>query len=73
MRTNKKMIQNPSGILQITPESLEALLLHKHGMITKLFSVYNSLSLMRYILYYEMIRWRTNPLLKLKDFQKLQK
>lgn len=34
----QKMIQNPSGILQITPESLEALLLHKHGMITKLFS-----------------------------------
>ena len=34
----QKMIKNPSGILQITPESLEALLLHKHGMITKLFS-----------------------------------
>lgn len=32
-----KMMKNPSGILQITPESLEALLLHKHAAITKLF------------------------------------
>lgn len=32
-----KMLKNPSGILQITPESLEALLLHKHSAISKLF------------------------------------
>ncbi len=32
-----KLIKNPSGILQITPESLEALLLHKHSYVPKLF------------------------------------
>lgn len=32
-----RLIKNPSGILQITPESLEALLLHKHSIIHKLF------------------------------------
>ena len=32
-----KMLKNPSGILQITPESLEALMLHKHAVIPKLF------------------------------------
>lgn len=32
-----KLLKNPSGILQITPESLEALLLHKHAYIPKLF------------------------------------
>ncbi len=32
-----RLLKNPSGILQITPESLEALLLHKHSAITKLF------------------------------------
>jgi len=32
-----RLLKNPSGILQITPESLEALLLHKHAYITKLF------------------------------------
>lgn len=32
-----KLMRHPSGILQITPESLEALLLHKHAAITKLF------------------------------------
>ena len=32
-----KLMKNPSGILQITPESLEAMLLHKHGAIPKLF------------------------------------
>lgn len=32
-----KMLKNPSGILQITPESLEAMLLRKHSMIPKLF------------------------------------
>ena len=32
-----RLLKNPSGILQITPESLEALLLHKHGAIPKLF------------------------------------
>ena len=32
-----KLLENPSGILQITPESLEALLLHKHAAISKLF------------------------------------
>ena len=33
-----KLLKNPSGILQITPESLEALLLHKHAYIGRLFS-----------------------------------
>ena len=28
-------MKHPSGILQITPESLEALLLHKHAAIPK--------------------------------------
>ena len=32
-----KLLKKPSGILQITPESLEALLLHKHSAIPKLF------------------------------------
>jgi len=32
-----KLLKNPSGILQITPESLEALLLHKHSHIARLF------------------------------------
>ena len=32
-----KLLRNPSGVLQITPESLEALMLHKHAMIPKLF------------------------------------
>ncbi len=32
-----KLLKNPSGILQITPESLEALLIRKHAMIPKLF------------------------------------
>ncbi len=32
-----KLLKNPSGILQITPESLEALLLHKHAYITRMF------------------------------------
>lgn len=33
----QKLLKHPSGILQITPESLEALLLHKHSAIPKLF------------------------------------
>ncbi len=33
-----KLMRHPSGILQITPESLEALLLHKHAAIAKLFA-----------------------------------
>ena len=33
----KKLLKAPSGILQITPESLEALLMHKHGEIPSLF------------------------------------
>ena len=33
----EKLLRRPSGILQITPESLEALLLHKHAAIPKLF------------------------------------
>ena len=33
----QKLLKNPSGILQITPESLEALLLRKHAFIPKLF------------------------------------
>ena len=32
-----KLLKNPSGILQITPESLEAMLLHKHADIVRLF------------------------------------
>ena len=32
------MLKNPSGILQITPESLEAMLLRKHSEIPRLFS-----------------------------------
>lgn len=32
-----KLMKHPSGILQITPESLEAMLLHKHAAISKLF------------------------------------
>ena len=32
-----KLIKKPSGILQITPESLEALLLHKHNAVGRLF------------------------------------
>ncbi|MCC8042735.1 MAG: DEAD/DEAH box helicase [Oscillospiraceae bacterium] len=32
-----RLLKSPSGILQITPESLEALLLHKHSAVTKLF------------------------------------
>lgn len=33
----EKLMKHPSGILQITPESLEALLLHKHAAIPRLF------------------------------------
>jgi len=32
-----KMMKHPSGILQITPESLEAMLMRKHAAIAKLF------------------------------------
>ena len=34
----KKLLRRPSGILQITPESLEAMLLHRHSQIPSLFS-----------------------------------
>ena len=33
-----RLMRRPSGILQITPESLEAMLLHKHAAIPRLFS-----------------------------------
>ena len=33
----EKLMKRPSGILQITPESLEAMLLHKHAAIPRLF------------------------------------
>ncbi len=33
----RKLLKKPSGILQITPESLEALLLHKHSAVGRLF------------------------------------
>ena len=33
----KRLMKKPSGILQITPESLEALLMHKHSEVPKLF------------------------------------
>ncbi len=32
-----RLMKRPSGILQITPESLEALLLHKHAAVPRLF------------------------------------
>lgn len=32
-----RLVKHPSGILQITPESLESLLIHKHGAIGKMF------------------------------------
>ncbi len=32
-----RLMKNPSGILQITPESLEAMVLHRHAAIGKLF------------------------------------
>ena len=32
-----RLMKHPSGILQITPESLEAMLLHKHSAIPRLF------------------------------------
>lgn len=32
-----RMMKNPSGILQITPESLEAMLIRRHSALTKLF------------------------------------
>ena len=32
-----RLLKRPSGILQITPESLEAILLHKHAAVPKLF------------------------------------
>ena len=32
-----KLLKHPSGILQITPESLEALLMHKHADVARLF------------------------------------
>jgi len=33
----RRLLKHPSGILQITPESLEALLLHRHSAIASLF------------------------------------
>ena len=33
----RKLMKEPSGILQITPESLEALLMHKHAAVPRLF------------------------------------
>lgn len=33
----KKLLEHPSGVLQITPESLEALLMRKHGAVASLF------------------------------------
>ena len=32
-----KLLKKPSGILQITPESLEALLMHRHAAVNRLF------------------------------------
>ncbi|MBQ6473893.1 MAG: DEAD/DEAH box helicase [Victivallales bacterium] len=34
----RRLLRKPSGILQITPESLEAMLLNKHGEVPSLFS-----------------------------------
>lgn len=33
----ERLLKEPSGILQITPESLEALLLRRHGIVARLF------------------------------------
>ena len=33
----RRLLKNPSGILQITPESLEALLMHRHSAVPRLF------------------------------------
>ena len=33
----QKMIKNPSGILQITPESLEGMVMHRHSDLVRLF------------------------------------
>ncbi|MDD5800650.1 MAG: DEAD/DEAH box helicase [Coriobacteriales bacterium] len=33
----RKMLKHPSGILQITPESLEAMLLHRHSAVPRIF------------------------------------
>ena len=33
----RKMLAHPSGVLQITPESLEALLMHRHTAVPRLF------------------------------------
>ncbi|MDY2776853.1 MAG: DEAD/DEAH box helicase [Collinsella sp.] len=33
----RKLLKHPSGVLQITPESLEALLMHKHAAVPRLF------------------------------------
>ena len=33
----RRLLKEPGGILQITPESLEALLLHKHAAVGRLF------------------------------------
>ncbi len=33
----RKLLKHPSGILQITPESLEALLMHHHAEVPRLF------------------------------------
>jgi len=33
----ERLLKKPSGILQITPESLEALLIHKHATVSRLF------------------------------------
>lgn len=35
--SKKKLLEKPSGILQITPESLEALMIHKHAEVVNLF------------------------------------
>ena len=35
--TKRKMLKDPSGILQITPESLEAMLMRKHARIPEIF------------------------------------
>ncbi len=32
-----KMLKKPSGVLQITPESLEAMLMHRHAAVSRLF------------------------------------
>lgn len=49
-----KTVNNPSGVLQITPESLQALLMHRHNYILKMFGD------LRYVIIDEMHAFMRN-------------